>query len=130
MSQKMKSEAVTQIQIRLKNLKHVLTHRGETAKKRYRTYVGVGVVLVVVSVIALVTLTHAALKLDANALTQIGRLEVEKHLPAGRASLAGYLRREAPSMVKRTLRTLLDSLPKLRTLLVRELGLSAARVLP
>ena len=128
MSQKLKSEAVGQIQTRLKNLRHVLTHRGERAKKRYRTYVGVGVVLIVVSVTSLVTLTHAALKLDASALTQIGRLEVEKHLPAGRASLAGYLRREAPSMVKRTLRTLLDSLPKLRTLLVRELDTKLGQI--
>lgn len=66
-----------------------------------------GSVLTLLSCFGLGSITSLVSKLDAQAVTQIGRQHVERHLPTGTASLATYLTTEAPTVVRHTLRSLL-----------------------
>ncbi|MBN1441731.1 MAG: hypothetical protein JXA90_03430 [Planctomycetes bacterium] len=109
------------VQARLRQLKQSLARQQARSERRHKTLLVSGIVLNILCVVALGGLTNMAFQLDAEALTQIGRLQFEKALPDGRASLAGYLKAEAPQIVRHTLTSLLDSMPRLRQMLVRDL---------
>jgi len=115
------NDQIAHLKERLVNLRQIISKEGTKTQKKRKTYVIMGAVLTVVSFLSLASLTNMAFKLDAHALTQIGRLEVEKHLPGGREDLTNYLSAEAPTVVRHTVESLLDLIPQLRSLLVRDL---------
>lgn len=90
------------------------------AKQNLVLILGSGmVVLVIVSMLALTKMTR---QLDAEALAQIGRIQVQKNLPSGRRTVQDYLHREAPSIVGSAMGGLVQMLPRLRALLVKDLN--------
>ena len=124
------SGKLDKLEARVRDLRQSLARRRDRAMKKRKQYLVAGAVLTLLCFFSLMSLTSMVSKLDAHALTQIGRLEFEKHLPSNRASLASYLSAEAPTVVKHTLRSLLgDLLPELRSVLVRNLDERLTRIL-
>ena len=60
--------------------------------------------------------------LDAETLTKIGRLELQKRLPSTMKAIQDRLEVEAPYLVKNGLDRMVKALPELRSLLVKELN--------
>jgi hypothetical protein len=103
------------LESRLHNLFHSHHRQVEKVNARRKTIVTISVVLILMSSFCLFSLTSLFFQLDAQALTQIGRLEVEKALPEGRRTLAQSLKQEAPNLVREALLHLVDRmLPEAR----------------
>lgn len=96
------------------------SYEGERARKR-RYVLILSSVLALLCVIGLTTVTRMVFALDAEAAAEIGRVKLERQLPGGRASLAEYLNRESPRLVREGMITLLDFLPQVRQALVKDL---------
>jgi len=95
-------------------------HDGHVAKTKGKSKVvlAAGVCLIAVSVLGLTSLTSLFFQLDAEALAQIGRQEVEAALPEGGRNLEAHLRERAPGHVNAFLEHLITkSLPRGRSLL-------------
>jgi hypothetical protein len=94
-----------------------------TAKRRRRQRITAvaGVLLAVTSAFGLAGLTSMTKRLDAEAIAQISRQHLEARLPGARMKTQEYLEQEAPRIVRETLRSMLASLPRVRTLLFRGL---------
>lgn len=113
---------------RIKALRQGLARRQRTAQIRRWVYLIVGIAMLLVSTVALFSLTSLAFKLDAHALTQVGRLEVEKQMPQGRANLSSHLKAEAPNVIKQAIHSLMDVLPQVKAVLLRNVELRLAAV--
>jgi len=89
-----------------------------TAKRRRRQKLTAfaGVLLTVTSAFGLAGLTSMTKRLDAEAIAQISRQHLEARLPGAREKTQDYLEQAAPRIVRETLRSMLASLPKVRTL--------------
>ena len=99
---------------RIADLGRGMVKRNQQRQRRQRTYALVGGTVIVVCFTFLFSLTSLAAKLDADALTQIARLEVQNQLPEGRARVKGYLEAEAPRLVEQILRSFMEMIPQLR----------------
>lgn len=106
---------------RLQALENLISNLDRKHQKKRIIYWVAGVSLTVVCIFSLASLTSMTFKLDAETVTELGRLEVERHMPEGMKSLRGYLRQEAPHLVSQMLRALLGQLPQLRAVLVEEM---------
>jgi hypothetical protein len=111
-----------QLHARIQNLRHVIAHQVEKARRRRRTYLITGVCLVALSAVALGNLTRLTFALDAKALTEIGRAEVEKSLPGSREAAKALLEAEAPRLVSGVISSAIGVLPALRPMLVQEVS--------
>ena len=105
---------------RLAKVRNELSRQSQAAHKKRKSFIIFGAIATVLCFLALWNLTAMAFQLDANALTQVGRLEVEKHLPQGRASLAHYLKSESSGVVRQVLESLVGFLPSLRSIVVND----------
>lgn len=124
------SSQLDALEARVRKLRESVAQQQKNAAKKRTKYLACGGVLTLVSCISLGAMTSKIATLDAHAVTQIGRQHFEKHLPAGRASLATYLTSQAPAAVRHTLRTLVDDLlPELRARLVDHLDKRLRRIL-
>jgi len=112
---------IEQLQARARNLRHVLSHQLEQSRKKHRNLLVVGILLVVVSMAALGNVTRLTFALDAETLTEIGRAEVERNLPASRQSLQSYLESEAPRIAEAVVSGISSSIPSLRPLLLEQI---------
>ncbi|MFQ5503465.1 MAG: hypothetical protein ACE5F1_01555 [Planctomycetota bacterium] len=89
---------------------------------RQRRTMVLGVVLSVACILSLSAVTSLSRKLDADTVAQLGRIELERHLPSGRVRLQSHLEQEAPRLVSGALHSLLDMLPSLRRYLLRDMN--------
>jgi hypothetical protein len=94
--------------------------QGQSLKKR-KLYTTLGAVLGVVAVIYLSFVTSKIFQLDARALTELGRQEVERQLPERLADLRRHLKAEAPALVENMLDEMLGYVPEIRSTLVESL---------
>lgn len=99
---------------RVRELTAQINASADKRRRKQRVIAVVGVLLAVTMTFSLSGVTNLTRQLDAEAIAQIGRQEVERRLPAARLDVQNYLEREAPRIVAGTLRTMLDSLPQLR----------------
>jgi hypothetical protein len=106
---------------RIQSLRELMAEQEQQNHKRRRLYIYVGVALVAVCVLSLSSLTRMSFQLDAQALTEIGRMEVEKQMPGGVEKLRVHLKQQAPQLVADLLRSILSGLPELRAKLVSDL---------
>jgi len=107
--------------LRVHELLQLVSLRVEKAKNKRKAYLLGGAVLAIACTISLSVLTNLFFKMDAQALTQIGRIEVEKQLEANRGSMRNLLESSAPQLTSQLLGALVGTLPHLRPLLTREL---------
>jgi len=105
---------------RMARLADSLTVLNDRADRRRKVILWLCIVLTALSSFALLSLTRAAFKLDAHALTQVARLEIEERLPEGRAGFGAFLRAQAPNVIEESIRSLLAFLPDVRAMLVRD----------
>jgi hypothetical protein len=93
------------------------------AKVRKRKWVLVlGLCVALASCFGLVRLTKQSRELDAHALTQIGRLEIQNRLPDTREMLQIHLEQEAPRLVKECFQIGVDMLPGIRDYLMKDVN--------
>lgn len=95
-----------------------LAGRASAARKRGNIYLGVGAVLSLAMIIYCVSLTRMAFKLDAEALAEIGRSQLEQSLPNSRAELGAHLREAAPQLVSQLLDSVIEGTAHVRPLLL------------
>ena len=112
---------VAGIQSRLSQLRERSAKATGSSDKKRKLFLIVGVTLVLLCAVCLARLCSLARQLDANALAEIGRLQVEKHLPESRGSIEEHLKREAPKLVGELLSTCMDVLPTIRERFVEDL---------
>src|SRR6185503_17498693 len=60
-------------------------------------------------------------KMDAQALTQYGRIEMERQIEANRGSVKSLLETSAPQLTSQVMAALVGTLPHVRPLLTKEL---------
>ncbi len=109
------------LQARVHNLRQVLSRQVEKTLKKRKTYLTVGICLVCLSIAALGNLTRLTFALDAQALTEIGRAELERNLPGGRESMKAFLEGEAPHIVSGLIAGFTEAIPSLRPFLLEQL---------
>lgn len=88
------------------------------SQKKQKAYVTAGILLILACFVFLTRLTSSVSQLDAETLTQMARLAVERHLPESRENVGTYLKSEAPVVVSGLLRSFIKALPELRRLAV------------
>ncbi len=111
-----------QLHARAQNLRHLLAHQLEKARRKHRGLAIAGALLVVASIAALGNVTRLTFALDAQTLTEIGRAQVEQNLPAGRLSMQSYLESEAPRLAEGVIASLVGSIPSLRPLVMEQVA--------
>jgi hypothetical protein len=89
-----------------------------TRQRKQRLATGLGVILAVSVSFTLMGVTNMGKQLDAEAVAQISRAELQRRLPDARMQLQAFLEREAPRLVGQSLQSLLDLLPRMRVLLL------------
>ncbi len=112
---------IDEIRSRIQELGEAFACRARRSERKFKLYIALGLALPIALSISLTMLTNMAFKLDAEALTQIGRHEVEKHLPIGRENMVALLKEKAPEITSQLIAGMVDSLPHLRPLVIREL---------
>ncbi len=105
------SQEMDQLHARAQNLRHLLSHQLEKARRKHRGILVTGVILMVAIIASLGNLTRLTFALDAQTLTELGRSQVEQSLPAGRVSMEKYLRGEAPRVAQGVIGSLVESFP-------------------
>lgn len=117
-----------QLHERVRQLGVTVATRTRRAEDRRSVYLAVGGLVTVLIAVSFTVLTNMAFRLDAEALTQIGRLHVEQRLPESREALTTYLKEKAPSLTSELLWALVGAIPELRPLVLRELSNELARL--
>lgn len=113
---------LAQLNFRAQNLRHVVSQKLNTARKKNRNLLILGVALVIVSLATLGNITRLTFALDAEALTEIGRAELERSFPAGRQSMQTYLEAEAPRVAQGVVSSIASSIPGLRPLVLEQIA--------
>jgi len=124
MSQEPKSShagEVDPIRLRIEDVRREMSRRIERSERRRKAWLVGGATAAMVCAISLSVFTAMSFELDATALSEIGRGQVELSLPLGRERLKSYLESNAPQLVSSVISVLLDALPTLRPLVLREL---------
>lgn len=119
--QELNAARVAELESRIAVLAADAELRAASKLRRQNLTSMVGVLLAIGCILGLGAVTRLGRKLDADALAQIGRAEIEEHLPASRAALQEYLESEAPRLVSGSVRSLLTLLPQVRRLVTEGL---------
>ena len=106
---------------RIDKLRQGMEDGARENKKRQKTYLIAGAVIAAVSMLSFSSLTMQIGKLDAQALTEFGRLEVEAQMPGEIANLREYLTENAGEFIASGVRGGLSWLPTVRQSLSDEL---------
>ena len=106
---------------RIQSLREACSTEAQRCESKRKTSLLAGVTLVVVCIFCLARVTNLFFEIDAEALTQIGRIEVEKHLPESREAIQTHLNDGAPEFVARLIKSTLDLLTKARVHFVKDL---------
>ena len=112
---------ISELRERVRNLSRSVSVGIEKAQRKRKIYLSIGVILIGLMVVSFTTLTSMAFRLDAEALAQIGRHEVERNLPASREAMKEYLEARAPELTSHLLGVLVGSMPQIRPLVLREM---------
>jgi hypothetical protein len=112
---------IVRLQAKLDSLQRIAAAELERSRKKQKVSAIIGVALCVVCALALGNVTRLTFQLDANALSQIGRSEVERRLPEGRESAKSLLAAEAPRVVGSVIQGLIDTVPQFRQLIFVQL---------
>jgi hypothetical protein len=107
---------------RIQVLKNQIEDKTRAKVRKKRRIIVVGLLLSLVFCFALTRLTLQGRELDADALTQIGRFEIQKRLPDTRQMLQDQLEQQAPYLVSEGFRALLEMVPSLRLYLLKDLN--------
>ena len=107
---------VTDVHSKVQKIRSGINAQTQASNRKQKIYMIIGTIVIVSSFFSLLSLTTTASKLDAQALTQIARLQVEQQLPEGRESVKTYLETEAPALIQQLVDSLLGMLPDLRGL--------------
>ena len=107
---------------RVKALNHRVDDWTGIKRKRQNLVMFVGAGLALLCVISLTNLTIEGHKLDADTITQLGRLEVQKRLPSTMKALQVKFEEEAPHLVRDGFHRLIDMMPELRIFVVKGLN--------
>ncbi len=106
---------------RIQSLREACSTEAQRCESKRKTSLLAGVTLVVVCIFCLARVTNLFFEIDAEALTQIGRIEVEKHLPESREAIQTHLNDGAPEFVARLIKSTLALLTKARVHFVKDL---------
>jgi len=109
------------LETRVRGLRELATADTRRHGRKQTINLIAGIALMLIAIVCLSRVTGLFFQLDAQALTQIGRLEVEKHLPDSREAAENHLRRIAPDTVRSLLAYTLELLPGARTSLMQEI---------
>jgi hypothetical protein len=114
-------EAVRHLRTRVQKIVDAVGSRTRRTDRRRNLHLAAAGIVTALVVVSFTMLTDMAFRLDAQALTQIGRLQVEQKLPESREALTLYLKEKAPSLTSDLLWALVGALPELRPIVLREL---------
>lgn len=106
---------------RVQALQRAVSSAIQKSERRRKAYLLVGGLLAFACFTSFSILTSRTFQLDAEAITQIGRQQVEMHLPEGRESMVTYLKEKAPEFTSYLLNAITGSIPHVRPLVLREL---------
>jgi len=109
------------VEERIDALTERIAERAEHVRRKRQVVIGIGTALVVLMMFSLSGVTRMAKQLDAAAIAQIGRHEVQKKLPSGRQAVQSYLVQEAPRIVQNALLSMIDLIPELRRMVVADI---------
>lgn len=98
--------------------RQIAEHERQLVSRRVKILTA-GLVVAAASVVSFAFLTARVLELDARTVAKTGRIHLQRHIPAGRATIQSYLTAEAPNIVGATFRTMADQMPDLRNALAR-----------
>ncbi|HEX6810048.1 MAG TPA: hypothetical protein VF384_00370 [Planctomycetota bacterium] len=115
-------EAISNLHAHIADVRDTIARHARSNRKRQRVVFGAGAVfaaLIAVGMSAVIRLTD---QLDAQTVAQLGRIEVERHLPDARAALETHLRKEAPKLVRDGMQSMLGLMPRLRLLLIQDVN--------
>jgi len=115
------SEA-SRIGARVVGLRQRIDERTDSKRKKQNLILIVGTSLLLLCTFALTRLTIQGRQLDAEGLTQIGRLELEQRLPDTVRVLEAKLEEDAPKLVQDGMNRMIAVLPELRMQLVNNLN--------
>lgn len=107
---------------RIQGLSSRIEAQAKAKALKQRVILAAGVVLILMSGFVLTRLTVQGRDLDAEAMTMIGRNEIEKRLPGAREKLQWHLKSQAPQIVGEAYQALVDMLPGLRVYLMKDLN--------
>ena len=110
---------IADLQSRVMGIRSGVEAQTKACNRKQKIYMILGSIVIASSFFSLLSLTATASKLDAQALTQIARQQVERQLPEGRESVKAYLESEAPELVEQLVGSLLGMLPDLRGLVAK-----------
>jgi hypothetical protein len=113
--------ASEQLRSRIQVLRDAVEAQERTAARKRQIYLIVGATLALICVVWFSILTNMAFKIDAHAITEYGRHEVERQLPGGRENLKAQLEAAAPNLVAQLVREMTDAVPQLRPLILESL---------
>lgn len=113
--------AVCHLRTRVQRIVDAVGSRTRRADNRRNIHLAAAGLITALVVVSFTMLTNMAFRLDAQALTQIGRLQMEQKLPESREALTRYLKERAPSLTSDLLWALVGALPELRPIVLREL---------
>ena len=86
----------------------------KSLRKKAKLYVQVGIGFSIFVAVYLTFITAQIRKVDAQAISEFARLEIQNQLPEAASSLQAHLESQAPALVGSTFQTALDALPQLR----------------
>ncbi|HVR73754.1 MAG TPA: hypothetical protein VMT52_05455 [Planctomycetota bacterium] len=115
------SSASEQLRSRIQVLRDAVEAQERTAARKRQIYIVLGAGLALICVVWFSILTSMAFKIDAHAITEYGRHEVERQLPGGRENLKLQLEAAAPNLVAQLVREMTDAVPHLRPLILESL---------
>ena len=99
---------------RVRHYRAQLFELRQKSVRKQKVYQRAGIALTGILVVYLSVLTGKLFQLDAHAITEFGRLEVQKQIPGGAESLRSHLKAQAPFLIARVLQSILESVPTLR----------------
>lgn len=115
------SSSSEQLRSRIQVLRDAVEGQERAAARKRQIYLILGATLALICVVWFSILTSMAFKIDAHALTEYGRHEVERQLPGGRENLKLQLEAAAPNLVAQLVREMTDAVPHLRPLILESL---------
>ena len=114
--------ALESAEMRLESLNRQVHERANAKQRRQNILLVLGMGLSLLCIFAFTRITVQGRGLDAEAITQIGRLELQKRLPATMDAIQTRLEKEAPYLVRDGLNRVVKLLPRFRSYIVQEVN--------
>ncbi len=114
---------------RIRQLGEQLGELQRRSEKKRGLTLKVGIGLIAFCAIYLSFLTAKVFQIDAQALTEFGRLQVESQLPEGAKTVRSYFEEQAPELIGQLLRQALGSVSDLRAKLADDLDERSAVII-